>query len=270
METGLVKRWIYAGVSLAALLSVMVSVVVAGTQGASGAQDATETVELVVDDGTETAVATGETTADATGEATNGAEPQASASLFAAIYAGTCADTGGEPTYQVGDLLTAEEVSAANADDTSAVGSADAGTMLYAAAEVEVSFDALFAADQPYALVVRDSADDTGRDVACGELGGFVVDGQVAVGLSTGDSGTYCGVAIFEVSDSTAQGPTPVRVHLFESAMGDDNADATADVTADATAQVDATEEETGEATAEVTGVATEEGDDDSGGGDDD
>ena len=108
METGLVKRWIYAGVSLAALLSVMVSVVVAGTQGASGAQDATETVELVVDDGTETAVATGETTADATGEATNGAKLQASASLFAAIYAGTCADTGGEPTYQVGDLLTAK------------------------------------------------------------------------------------------------------------------------------------------------------------------
>ena len=138
--------------------------------------------------------------------------------------------------------------------------------MLYAAAEVEVSFDALFAADQPYALVVRDSADDTGRDVACGELGGFVVDGQVAVGLSTGDSGTYCGVAIFEVSDSTAQGPTPVRVHLFASAMGD----ATADVTADATAQVDATEEESEEATAEVTGEATEEDDDDSGGGDDD
>src|SRR5215203_4505889 len=101
-----IRRWIYAGISLAALLSVMVSIVLAGTQGASGAQDATETVELEINDGTETV----ETTA----ESTNGAEPQASASLFAAIYAGTCADTGGEPTYQVGDLLTAEEASAAN------------------------------------------------------------------------------------------------------------------------------------------------------------
>ena len=150
----------------------------------------------------------------------------ADADLFAAIYAGTCDNLGADPLYQLGDVLPTGEASTEGLAGVQTIGYEDVETMLVLETNIEAGLLTLFQQDQVHSLVVQDRQGTDGDYVACGELGGVMVNGQVAVGLTGTDGLEACGVAIFgdegEEQLNEVDTLTPVRLYLFESAMGDD------------------------------------------------
>lgn len=81
---------------------------------------------------------------------------------------------------------------------------------------LEITFDDLFA--DPHAVVVGSAEEDQGY-VACGQLGGVVDDGRLAIGLRPLSDERYYGVAVVEDADRAAEiGETELllTVYLFQ------------------------------------------------------
>jgi hypothetical protein len=76
---------------------------------------------------------------------------------------------------------------------------------------IDASIDTLFNADDPAAKVIHQSSQDP---LACGELAGFVRDGQVAVSIRPLDGSGFYGVAVF--SEDSQSGQTSVTTYVFK------------------------------------------------------
>lgn len=126
------------------------------------------------------------------------------------IVAGTC-DALGEPLYQVDG--------SAGGDDGvgERVGPGGATAMLYSISELDARFDDLLAA--PHALVVPPSA--VGAPVACGDIGGFVDDDGLAIGLGQPEGSGLSGVAMLWDDDDRVE----VELYLAEGVAAGDPGD---------------------------------------------
>lgn len=174
------------------------------------------------------------------------------AEFGAAIYTGTCDDLDDEIVFQLGAISTAAELADGEEADVEVVGFQDVGDLLVLRTNLETGIEALFQQDEVLSIVVRDGEATDDGYVACGELGGIVVNGQVAVGLTGPDeeddtagpteddddndaaglTGTddddaetaYYGVAIFGAGPDDLADPatlTPVRVYVFASVVAE-------------------------------------------------
>lgn len=126
------------------------------------------------------------------------------------IVSGTC-DALGEVVYQVDG--------AAGGDDGAGerVGLPEATAMLFSITELDAAFEDLVAA--PHALVVPSGAN--GAPTACGEIGGFVDDDGLAIGLGqTGGTG-LAGVAMLWDDDDYVE----VELYLAEGVGAGDPGD---------------------------------------------
>lgn len=142
--------------------------------------------------------------------------------LSGAIVEGTCA-TIGQTVLTVGDFI--------RIDQSEIVGSTDIAFTLRAQRSVQGSIDDLFG-QVAYAFVVTDNTAIGGAPVACGNLGGVNVNGQITIALTAPDQmlpgrNLVVGVAIFGAT--TPEGPTtqpsaqpgllPVQAYLAEAAL---------------------------------------------------
>jgi len=105
-----------------------------------------------------------------------------------------------------------------------AAGSASAAHVETSTTSVALALTDILAAD--HAIVVHHSADDMGTYVACGDIGGVVVDGRLAVGLGELGGSGASGIALLT---DAGDGTTTVVVYLTDE-YGD-GAAATATVT---------------------------------------
>jgi hypothetical protein len=141
--------------------------------------------------------------------------------LSGTIVEGTC-DTPGEEAFAVGEFI--------RIDPDDVIGASEIAFSLRAQRTIQTDLDTLFGAT-PYAFVVRNNANVGAGPVACGALGGILVDGQIVIGLTAPDrllgGEALVGVAIFSATASTDAGnpPTtvpseiPVQAYLSEDAM---------------------------------------------------
>jgi plastocyanin len=149
------------------------------------------------------------------------------------IHSGSCADLG-DIVYPLDDvaLATAGE----------AFGAADAIPVEESETEIDASLSSMLAA--PHAINIHQSADAIQIYIACGDIGGRVVDGDLVIGLSELSGSGHNGIAVLDGSD---EDETEVTVYLAkEGATADEAAaPAAASDTTPAAAPAQATAEPT-------------------------
>ena len=121
------------------------------------------------------------------------------------IHAGTCGDLG-DIVAPLGDVteLTAGE----------RFGSAGAVLVKQSETEVALPLGDLLAA--PHAINIHESADAIQNYIACGDIGGRVIDGDLVIGLLELNLSQHHGVAVLEGDDDA----TDVTVYLSEEGTG--------------------------------------------------
>lgn len=187
------------------------------------------------------------------------------------IHEGTCADGGlGDVVYPLNNATVDNlpEDYAEGDDDVTFGGSEDATAVYASTTTVDASLDSI--ATGEYAINFHLSADEITTYIACGEIGGFVRDGVLYVGLTpvegstggewagtavlsdNGDDTTDVVVQIVQLSASTSAAPavsTPIAT--------DASADASVAASADEPAASSASGSASGSAAASASGSAT-------------
>jgi len=129
------------------------------------------------------------------------------------VHVGTCAELDPNPAFpldNVGPRLTDDDELPAPEDIK---GSLTANAVEYSQTEIEVNLDDLLA--EAHALNVHESDQNVGNYIACGDIGGPVVDDWLYIGLMEQNDSGYVGIATFEKKDDDK---TEVTVYLFNSA----------------------------------------------------
>ena len=140
-------------------------------------------------------------------------------SLPVAIHSGACGEGGDlapDPTYDIG-LLGPVAGENEPPEDEDFVGVQLSPPVLSVEETLDVPLADIIAA--PHAVVVHESATADGTYVACGQIGGVLDDGQLAIGLRPLNKSGYYGVAVFEQEQGVpvvGEEQTEVTVYLFQ------------------------------------------------------
>jgi hypothetical protein len=146
--------------------------------------------------------------------AQNGAVPDNDLGLVAEIHTGSCANLASAVAFPLGELTRAGTETGAAGNATAGglaalgsglVGATGAAPVWTTRRTLDVAPAQLFGQTSPYAVVVGE-AGTTGAVAACGDVGGVVADGAVAVALlpaAATTAGTVAGVAVFDVPPAT-------------------------------------------------------------------
>jgi hypothetical protein len=110
------------------------------------------------------------------------------------IHAGRCADLDPNPAFPLNDVVVTES----------------GGAVEVATTTVNTTVDFLLTA--PHAIVVHSSTEDMSTYIACGDLAGPVVDGQLIVGLYRLNESNHDGIAVLQAIED---GGTLVTVYLL-------------------------------------------------------
>jgi hypothetical protein len=145
-------------------------------------------------------------------------DPNAILSHPAHIHAGSCADLDPNPKAPLNDVgprLTGDGELPASEDIK---GSLEAMPVEISETEdVEISFDDMLG--ESHALNVHESAQAPQNYIACGDIGGAVIDDKVMFGLAEQNDSGYSGVAIIE-----KDGDDHVKVTVYLSRAPETNA----------------------------------------------
>jgi plastocyanin len=124
------------------------------------------------------------------------------------IHRGSCAELDPNPQYPLNDVADWSAMATPTAGYTMQ-GLASAVITQVSSTNISVSLDDLLAG--PHALNVHESAQNVNNYIACGDLGGMIVNGTLAVGLLPQNDSGFTGVAILQRLD----GQTRVDVYLY-------------------------------------------------------
>jgi plastocyanin len=137
--------------------------------------------------------------------AARGQELEADAPHPAHIHSGTCDNLGDivAPLGDVTELTAGESFGASTA-------------VLVKESETDVPLPLGDILSAPHAINVHESAEAIQNYIACGDIGGRVIDGDLVIGLSELNSSGHHGVAVLEGDDDG----TDVTVYLSEEGSG--------------------------------------------------
>jgi plastocyanin len=133
------------------------------------------------------------------------------------VHVGSCADLDPNPTFPLADVAPV---------DSEPEGAESALPVEQSVTELDVALDDLL--DEAYAINVHAGVDDLATYIACGDIGGALVeldgdDRQLAIGLAEQNDSGYSGVAVLTEDGADA---TTVAIYLTgqpaESADGED------------------------------------------------
>jgi len=127
------------------------------------------------------------------------------------VHKGTCAQLDPNPAYpldNVGPRLTDDDKMPAPEDIK---GSLTANPVEYSQKEIDVSLDDLL--KEAYAINVHESDQNIATYIACGDIGGPVLDDELYIGLNQQNDSGYYGIATLKKKGDK----TEVTVYLFNS-----------------------------------------------------
>jgi len=132
------------------------------------------------------------------------------------IHAGDCVDLDPNPAAPLNNI----EPLLNDSDDDNAnepQGYLTAAKVLYSDSEdVDLAFDDVLA--ETHSINVHESDENIENYIACGEIGGVVVDDQLVISLHAQNDSGYTGIAILSKDDD---GNVDVEVYLAEPADGE-------------------------------------------------
>ena len=140
-------------------------------------------------------------------------QPAPDVSHPAHIHAGTCADLDPNPAQPINNIeprLNEDDNPDDDDNPNEPLGVLTASRVLYSETDVEMSLDDLLATS--FAINVHESDENIQNYIACGDIGGVVVDDQLAVALHPQNDSGFQGVALLESDGDN----TTVRVFLAE------------------------------------------------------
>ena len=129
------------------------------------------------------------------------------------IHAGTCADLDpnpAQPLSYVEPRLNEDDDPDDDDNPNEPLGVLTAPRVLYSETDVEMSLDDLLATS--YAINVHESDENIQTYIACGDIGGIVVDDSLAIALTPQNDSGHHGIAILERDDDN----TKVKIYLAE------------------------------------------------------
>ena len=133
------------------------------------------------------------------------------------VHVGTCAELDPNPAYpvdNVGPRLTDDEELP---DPEDVKGSLTANPVEYSQTEIEVNLEDLLA--EAHALNVHESDQNVANYIACGDIGGPLLDDKLYIGLMEQNDSGYVGIATFEKKDDDN---TEVTIYLFSTVAADE------------------------------------------------
>lgn len=146
--------------------------------------------------------------------AQQGTPPAATDLHPAAIHAGTCSQPTADPAFQFGDVgpYTDDNGNALTQQDIQ--GTLTAPPLLTTTeTKIDSSLDDLLA--NPYVIIVHQSKDNFDTYLACGEVGGYVQNDQLEVGLRPLNNSGFAGIAILKKNGDSTTG----NIYLMQQAM---------------------------------------------------
>lgn len=129
-----------------------------------------------------------------------------------AIHEGTCDQPVAEPKFQVGDAVPYGLNGEDDAQAEEVRGIPPEAPVLRAQGTIDATFDDLL--DSPHVVAVHQSAEEFGAIIACGNLGGIVDDGKLAVALRPATESGPTGVAILDEDREGILGIGENQVHV--------------------------------------------------------
>jgi hypothetical protein len=124
------------------------------------------------------------------------------------IHLGTCQDLDPNPAYPLNNIGPRTDDDGNPADPEDVKGSLTANPVEVAESKIDVKLDDLLG--QAYALNVHESDQNITNYIACGDLGGPVLDDKLIIGLQEQNDSGYSGIAILEKDGDS----TEVTVYL--------------------------------------------------------
>lgn len=113
------------------------------------------------------------------------------------IHMGSCAELDPNPAYPLDDVGPRLNDDDEMPDAENTKGSLNAAPVEYSETEeIDVKFDDLFT--EAHAINVHESAQNIQNYIACGDIGGVVLDDKVYIGLHEQNDSGYSGIAIVE------------------------------------------------------------------------
>jgi hypothetical protein len=129
------------------------------------------------------------------------------------IHAGTCDELDPNPAQPLNNIepnLNEDEDTTDDENPNEPQGSLTAARVVYSDTDVEMSLDDILAT--AHAINAHESDENVQNYIACGEIGGVVVDGKLAVALGPQNDSGHSGIAILEEDGDN----TNVKVYLTE------------------------------------------------------
>ena len=135
--------------------------------------------------------------------------------LAVAIHAGTCAEPIAEPVHDLGAALPYGADEESGELEGEVRGTAPTEPVLRAEGTIGATYGDLL--DAPHALAVHEGGQAAGPMLACGDLGGLVDEGRLAVGLRPVGGSGLAGVALLDEDTEGALGigEDEVRVTVY-------------------------------------------------------
>jgi hypothetical protein len=126
------------------------------------------------------------------------------------IHAGTCADFDPNP---VAPLTNVEQRLNEDEEDNAPQGILTAAKVLYSESDdVELSFEDDVLATS-HVIAVHESEENIQNYIACADIGGVLVDGDLAVSFQPMNDSGYTGIALLDADDN---GQIDVEIYLAE------------------------------------------------------
>jgi hypothetical protein len=147
--------------------------------------------------------------------------PATTESFPVAVHQGTCANPTAEPAYKIGDIRGFIDQNNQVIPRSQYMGTLTTAPVLTSGVGIAPKLDDLLG-NTPYVILVHKSAEDYTTYIACGEIGGPVVNDQVVLALRPLNDSGYYGLAILNRPGASLGGSngTTGNIYLFSGETG--------------------------------------------------
>lgn len=119
------------------------------------------------------------------------------------VHVGTCVDLDPNPAYPLNNVGPRTDDDGNLPDPDEIKGSLSANAVEISETEIEVNLDDLLT--EAHGINVHESDSNMGAYIACGDIGGPVLDDKLFIGLAEQNLSGYSGIAVLEKNDDKTQ-----------------------------------------------------------------
>jgi len=126
----------------------------------------------------------------------------------AAIHQGTCTQPIAEPAYDFGNVGPPTNEGGQPFGPQDIRGQITGPALLTSTAQMAFNLDEFLGSGQPAVVLIHESSQNYNTILACGEIGGPVIDGSLTIGIRPLNNSGFAGIAEFDSDGDNTNGTT--------------------------------------------------------------